>query len=668
MESNNYDNVISVKFAQAEQPVFCENKSKGYIEFGKDNNYPQYLIDLYKESPKHGAIVKGKITYIYGGGFDTVKVNANTKGQSWDTILKKCIGDDERFAGFYLQVIYNMLGKIKDVYHIDFKKVRTNKAQTIFYVKDDWKDNKETARKYPAFNNKYEKDQPSKILFVKQDNPDSDVYPLPNYFQGLNYIDSDVQVSRHILGNAKEGFVASTLINLNGGEPGEEAKAATEKGLKKKFTGSEGDRVVIMFNKSKDNAADIQSLSNTMLTKEDFTNINNLISQEIFTCHQITSPMLFGIKTEGQLGGRTELQDAYEIFKNTYVNERQQTHEETFNSLFKVIGIPEQKIKPVEPLGFALSEDNLLTILPREYFLDKLGVDQKYYVMAPAGGQVAGQNDPSGDVSGTLSINKNLAGMTGRNFQQLERIIRKYKKGTMNRSQAALMLKSSFGLSDEDISVMLDADSSDQKFATQDELDFALIEQFSTVGESIDDFEILSTKSERGSQYFADVKELTELEANVLNLVKKDKRVTSEVIAKVLKQDVPVIDKVLSNLETAGVLKTTTQNNTIEREATGIDIKGPKPTTTDILLRYRYDWRTDISAAEKATGKPGSRPFCQKLMDLNRVYSRADIELISERLGYSVWDRCGGWWTREDGTHDPKCRHEWFALTVIRKS
>jgi hypothetical protein len=38
------------------------------------------------------------------------------------------------------------------------------------------------------------------------------------------------------------------------------------------------------------------------------------------------------------------------------------------------------------------------------------------------------------------------------------------------------------------------------------------------------------------------------------------------------------------------------------------------------------------------------------------------------RLGYSVWDRRGGWYTLP-GTneHRPYCRHEWKVLILKRK-
>jgi len=660
-------NLISVKFAKAEQPKFEERKGQGYIQYGANNDYPDYLLNLYKESSKHGAIIKGKSNYIYGKGFNFPKdLMANTQGETFNNIFKKAVKDDELFSGYYLQIIYNLEGKIKDVYHLDFKKVRTNKEQNCFYVKNDWQDNREKARAYPAFSGAYNKDNPSQVLFVKQYNPGDEIYPTPNYYQALNYIESDVQVSRHILGNAKDGFVATTAINLNNGEPNEEQKEQVEKDIKKKFTGSEGDRVLLFFNKSKDTAAEVIPLSQTMLTKEDFTNINNLIQQEIFAGHQITSPMLFGIKTEGQLGGSSEIRDSYEIFNNTYVNERQQQHEEVFNKLLSFKGVNgDYKITPVEPLGFNLRDELLLDVMPREYFLDKLGVDQKYYnIPAVRSTGALPIIDNTTDISGNTiaPVNENLAGMSGRKFQQLERIVRKYKSGKITRLAAAMMLKNSFGISDDEVGLFLDDNSSDAQFAMEDEIDFALLEQFAQYGEDKNSFEELSRKDAIQSEYFADVQELSQLESNILNLIKKDKRITTEVLATTLKVEKAVIAKALSSMEDSGIFTVSNvkqgEDIIVERTATNIKIEAPKPTTTEILLRYSYDGPQDDK----------NRPFCAKLMELNRLYSRADIETISERLGYSVWDRRGGWFTQPDGTHRPFCRHKWFALTVVRKN
>jgi hypothetical protein len=88
-----------------------------------------------------------------------------------------------------------------------------------------------------------------------------------------------------------------------------------------------------------------------------------------------------------------------------------------------------------------------------------------------------------------------------------------------------------------------------------------------------------------------------------------------------------------------------------------------------MMIRYTYAWRNIVPASERNTAAHPSRPFCVKMMELaqSKVWSASQIELISERLGYSVWDRLGGFWTMPDGTHSAQCRHEWKTLIVKKK-
>ena len=655
--SNKYQ-LINIQFDQAQQPRFEEKKGKNYVEFGAKNNYPNYLIELYGESPKHGAIIKGKVNYIFGKGFEGVEQKANSLGETWNQVMKRSILDDELQGGYYLQIIYNALGKIKDVFHIEFQKVRVSKDLKTFYVKNDWtaSDFKEKAREYPAFN----PNDPSgpQIFFVKQYNPKSDVYPLPSYFQGLNYIESDIQVSRHILGNAKHNFVATKLINFNNGLPQEEEQEEVETDLKRKFANHDGDRVVIAFNPSRENAVDIVNLGETSLTKEDFTNVNNLIMQEIFSCHQVTSPMLFGIKTEGQLGGRSEIRDAYQIFQNTYVNERQQEHEQTFTTLMNLAGIKgEFKIVPVEPLSFEFSEAVMSANMTRDEIREKLGL------------QVAAV-DASGVTTQPVQANATLTNLSGRQHQNVMRIVRQFGSGKINKAQAALMLKNGFGFTDADVDTFLGVDedpATEQAFASmQDDL---LVNEFAACGDSVEDFEVIETHDAKNYEAFAD-EEINVLKANVLDLISKDKRVTPEVMAKVLNKSVEQIDNALEALKLEGYLVQTglevsilAPNYTpVVRKLTEPLSKipgGDKTTKTEVLLRYTYSGPEDSK----------NRPFCARMLQLakTKLWSRADIENISERLGYSVWDRRGGWFTEPNGNHRPYCRHRWQVKIVTRK-
>lgn len=653
-------NIVNIQFDQAQQPKFLEKKSGNYVEFGEKNNYPNYLIDLYGESPKHGAIVKGKVNYIYGKGFEGITQKANTSGETWNQILKRCILDDELHGGFYLQIIYNALGKIKDVFHIEFQKVRASKDLTKFYVKNDWTSSqfKEKMREYDAFNPN-DKSKPQ-ILFVKQYNPKSDVYPLPSYFQGLNYIESDIQVSRHILGNAKHNFVATKLINFNNGLPQEEEQAEVERDIKEKFTNHDGDRVVISFNSSKENAVEIVDLGETSLTKEDFTNVNNLIQQEIFSCHQVTSPMLFGIKTEGQLGGRSEIRDAYQIFQNTYINERQQEHEQTFSKLMNLAGIQgEFKIVPVEPLSFEFSEGVMAANMTRDEIREKLGLKSEL------------PTDASGTpIAQPVQANATLTNLSGRQHQNVMRIVRQFANGKINKAQASLMLKNGFGFTDADVDTFLGVDedpATEAAFASmQDDL---LLNEFASCGDNVNDFEVIETHEAKGYQAFAD-EEINTLKANILTLINKDNKITPEVLASVLKKKVDEINTAIDALKVEGYLTQTGEavsvlasNYTpVVRTLTDSLKKIPgaeKSTKTEVLLRYTYSGPND----EK------TRPFCARLLKLaeTKLWSRSDIENISERLGYSVWDRRGGWFTEPNGNHRPYCRHRWQVKIVTKK-
>jgi len=435
------------------------------------------------------TLVKSKANYVYGKGFEDAG-KANSKGDTWNDVLKRCVKDDELYRGFYLQVIYNRIGQVSEIYHIEFHKVRVSKDMKLFYVKNDWKDAREKPREYKAFNPA--EPYGAQIFYYKEYNPSSYYYPVPSYIQGLNMIEADIQVSRHILGNAKQGWVGSKLVQLNNGNPPDEQKEEVERGILKKFTGSEGRRTVIMFNPSRDNNAEITDLGTSMLTKEDFTNVNNLIQQEIFVAHQIISPILFGVKTEGQLGGRSEIRDAYEIFNNVYVSERQGEFNAIFTKFRNMKGEQgEFKIQPVEPLKFEFTEGIMAQNLTKDEIRELMGRE-------PLNGQATA--DGSVDVNAVIENKEKLQNdaiknLSGRQYQNIMRIVRNYGNGKLTKEQAALMLRNGFGLSDSDVNAFLGIDDNPltddeiQKFS--EDKDERLIQEFANTGDNRDDYVIL---------------------------------------------------------------------------------------------------------------------------------------------------------------------------------
>ena len=587
-----------VTFAEARQPEFKEKKGEGYIQYGDRNDYPNYLVDLFNKSAKHNAIIKSKVHYISANGWKGSEsaeqfIEKVNRMESLNDLTRKVSLDAELFGGYYLEIIFSATGLLSEIWHCDYTKIRTNKDNTQFWYKEEWNDRMEKAQVYPAFNpaNPYGK----QILYVKEYRPNMGFYSLPGYFGALNYIESDIEISKHVLGNAQTGFSASKLITLPNGEPSDEEKRNIEKRFTNRFSGSDGKKFILAFVNDSARKPIVDDLGTSDITKEDFGRVDSLIQTNIFSGHQITTPSIFGIAEAGKLGSRSEMRDGYEIFKNTYVNSKQMHLESVFNMLAKYKGIeePELSIIPTEPIGFEFTENILKEIAPKEWLLEKAGID-----------------------------------------------ITKYQQ------------------------VNQQAQFSD---------DFSAFFEF---GEAKDKFNVWKQKErfDDNSEYqmFAEV---SQLQANVLDLMSKDKRITADVLATTLDQSVDTINLVIKSLVENGYVQVNEyaigegiDENVITEhiltEPLADILVKIKPQTKEILIRYSYEWKAGFNNTDKKT----SRPFCVALLEADKMYSRSEIEGLSARLGYSVWDRRGGWYT-EPGTnnHSPSCRHQWISNIVTRK-
>lgn len=591
-------------FAEAKQPEFKEKKGEGYIQYGDRNDYPNYLVELFNKSAKHNAIIKSKVHYITANGWSgspeaepfIKKIN---RMESLEDLTRKVSLDAELFGGYYLEIIFSVSGQLSEIWHCDYTKIRTNKDNTQFWYKEDWGDRAEKAEVYPAFNpaNPHGK----QILYIKEYRPNMGYYSLPGYFGALNYIESDIEISKHVLANAQTGFSASKLITLPNGDPSDDEKRNIEKRFTNRFSGSDGKKFILAFVNDSARKPIVDDLGTSDITKEDFGRVDMLIQTNIFCGHQITTPSIFGIAEAGKLGSRSEMRDGYEIFKNTYVNSKQMHLESVFNMLFKYKGIEDAELHiiPTEPIGFEFTENLLKEIAPKEWLLEKAGIDMSKY-QAP----------------------------------------------------------------EEAVTVVQSAQFKD---------DFSVFFEF---GEAKDKYNIWKSRTRFNDdseyQLFAEV---NQLQANVLDLMAKDKRITPEVLATTLDQNVDTINQVIKKLIDDGYIQpkqytigTGIDENVITEHTLTEPLKNIlekiKPQTTELLIRYSYEWKAGFSNADIDT----SRPFCVALLEANKVYSRSEIELMSARLGYSVWDRKGGWYTKPGtNTHEPSCRHQWVSNIVTRK-
>jgi hypothetical protein len=681
-------------------PVMLENRSGKYITYGFANEYPYYLLDNYRRSSKHNAIVNGKVNYIMGGGWQagddlTVEQEARfikffdgmSSTEDLNDITEKLVLDLELFNGFAVAVTWSKLGTIAKMEHVPFEKIRVDKEEKMFQVADWYNDDMMQLfpkvgdiEKIPAFDP--ENRLGKQLFYYRVYAAGVKHYPLPEYIGGNAWIEADVQVANFHNNNLRNNFWGGYLINFNNGIPTPEEQGDIERQIKRKFSGTDNaGRFVVTFNDEAANAPTLEPLTPSDMDKQ-FEVLNKSIQQEIFIAHRVTNPMLFGVKTEGQLGGRNELVEAYELFKATYVNDRVRKVERMINYLGSFNGVEGMELIPVEPITERLSEQALLQIMTQDELREKAGLQP---LEKPA--DVVGPNPQPDEQPQTveqLASNDNIKKLSGREYQNLMRIVRQYMQDKITLEMARTMLSAGFGLSAQEIDTMLGVQSqefSEPQWGEEDDEDYGWgDEEFkvlevvaSKFGCHADDYHVMHSKPMRFDANidenirlaFAELgEEEKELDLKIEAYRKKNRDASVEEMAKEFGVSKAKVAKRVAYLITKDRYPI---SRAVDKIAEQNLPKNVKEVAEPVLeVRYKYAWATGFSNKDKGS----SREFCKVMLDLagqGKVYTRDDIDGISAIMGYSVWNRRGGWYHTPSGVNRPQCRHVWEQQLVIRK-
>jgi len=375
-----------INFHDNKLPVFKENKAKGFVTFGADNLYPDFLVELFNKSPKHNAIVSAKASYIAGIGTDVfgqnttdiAKAEAKLKNinayETYEELKAKIAYDAELFNGFCVEVIWNKAKTApSEYYHIPFKDVRKGLEGEYVYC-EDWTDAKAPRISYQPYN---PITRESKQLYYCQFyRPGEGTYPLPDYVGALKYIEVDTEISNYYLNSIKNGFTAQTHIQLFKGYPSAEEARATARRFKESYQGTDNaGGLIIQYNDPTEKESVISNLQPSDFDKQ-FDLLNKTVQQEIFVAHKVNSPMLFGVRVEGQLGGRTELIEAYEMFHHAYIEPRQQKIDDVFSYLLEPIAQVRLETINKPPIGLDYQALFTAGIIDRNEARKELGFDE----------------------------------------------------------------------------------------------------------------------------------------------------------------------------------------------------------------------------------------------------------------------------------------------------
>jgi len=381
--------LMVLKLNASKVPVFKEEKNKDWIIYGADdkefkNRYPDYLLKLFNRSSKHNAIITSKAFYIAGNGvtikdegttttsksirLDYLK-QANKYGETVSDIIYKSIVDRLIFGAFYVEIIWNKAGTDFEYYNIDYTSIRLDKSGEGYWYSNDWSQTTQSAEKTELeYIPEFDAENPTgrQLMCLKMYRPGIKYYALPEYVSSIPYAEMEYEISNFWLNGIKSNFNAGTIVSFNNGRPTEEEKQDIFDKLQNQYTGTDSaNSLLVMFNQTKENAPTVDRLQATDFDKQ-FDILNKTVQEELFIGHKVVNPMLMGVKTAGQLGGRNELIEAFELFKNTYVRPHQLEIEKFFNKLFEYKRSPVKiKLVEVEPISNQLTENTLVQILTK---------------------------------------------------------------------------------------------------------------------------------------------------------------------------------------------------------------------------------------------------------------------------------------------------------------
>jgi hypothetical protein len=371
---------------------FKEIPDRKWIKWDTDNLYPQRLIELTNNSSMHNSILSSKVDMICGNGLsyegetdiltEQFLKKANRLGETLDDILYKVSYDQAVFGGFALEIILTRdRNNIAEIRHLDMSKIRaTEKVGNV--VQGYWYSNNfgDTRKKinYPSYYPVYSESstEANQILFVKQYRPGIDYYPKPSYNGAIRYIKIDGEISTYHLNHLQNGMAPQFVISFTDGEPTTEERAMIKKSIKETLTGAKGEKFILTFSKSKDNAPVITPISMNGLSSQ-FTQLQQDVLQNILSGHKVTSPLLVGLRsTGGGFGSNAdELQNAFQIFNSQVITPMKELVLKNFNMIMKRKELKDLFIITNSPVSFSYSENILKEIMTVNEMREEIGLE-----------------------------------------------------------------------------------------------------------------------------------------------------------------------------------------------------------------------------------------------------------------------------------------------------
>ena len=371
------DNLHIVNLASYNRPKISEDKNRDWVEYGDDNDYYSYLIDLYTNSTTNHSIINGISNMIYGKGLDAL--DSSSKPDEYaamrsifsDSCLRKVVLDLKLLGEGSFQVLYQK-GQVKKAEHFPRQTLRAEKCNEdgkieAYYYHPDWSKVKRSDKpqRIAAFG--FGNGNEPEIKIVKKYVSGYDYYCPVDYQGGLAYAELESEIADYLINDVQNGFSGTKVVNFNNGVPDREKQMQIKNDVMHKLTGSRGEKVIIAFNNNAESKTTVDDIPLNDAPQH-YEYLSNECSSKLIVAHRVTSPLLLGIRTENNgLGSNAdEIKTAALLFDNITIKPYQDLLTDCMDDILAINGISlKLYFKTLQPLAF-IDTDNAITDESRE--------------------------------------------------------------------------------------------------------------------------------------------------------------------------------------------------------------------------------------------------------------------------------------------------------------
>ena len=331
MEENRIQlSVLDIESKYVVSPDETTYGNKNLVTWGMDNQLPVLYHNCYNKSATLKAIIDGTINYVLGD--DIVldesaaywREKVNRTGLTMRQLVSKMAFNLNVYGGIAIQVIFNKLGQVVELFPLDFGRCRTNEDGTKIYYAKKWTKYQTKSQEFDRFDPKnINKDNPTQIFYYKNDTTNS-VYPLPPYAGALYDVLTEIECSKYSLNTVARGFSAKFVLNFpEANNLTDEQKAGIEEAIKNKFCGSENETNFMLYWKNEDGSGIEVTKIESDETPERYIAIKDNARTNIFVAMR-TTPLLMGLVNGISTGWATqEFSDSFKLFQKTVIKPQQ---------------------------------------------------------------------------------------------------------------------------------------------------------------------------------------------------------------------------------------------------------------------------------------------------------------------------------------------------------